>query len=106
MLFGKINDDMLTKEEIRSLREQLRMDYPAFAKMLGVDVRSVTRWESGSSKPSGAAEALLIGLKEKLNKDPSQADSVIGFIAGAVAVGGLAYLLIKLLDTLTKENDG
>lgn len=94
---------MLTQEDIQSLRRQLRMEQMTFARMLGVDVRSVSRWETGSAGPSGAAEAVLIGLKEKLAKDPAEAEFVVSFIVSAVAVGGLAYLLIKLLDNATKE---
>ena len=78
------------------------MEVPAFARIVGVDPRTVYRWETGPGHPSGAAEAVLNGLKEKLDKDPSDANDVASFLVGAAAVGGLAYLLVKLLDSLKK----
>jgi len=94
-----------TPDEIRALRERLRLDPSGFAKLLGVDARTVARWEAGLAAPTGAAEAVMTGLREKLDKDPGEAEQIIKFIVGAVAVGGLAYLLIKLLDEIFDESD-
>ena len=79
------------------------MDSTQFAKLLDVDVRTVQRWETDLAKPTGAAEAVLIGIREKLDRDPKTADQVIKFVLAAAAVGGLAYLLIKLFDLLTEK---
>jgi hypothetical protein len=80
------------------------MDPASFARLVGVDARTVLRWEAGLVHPTGAAEAVLNGLREKLNKDPEVAEQVIGLLLGAAAVGGLAYLLVRLLDTFTEDN--
>lgn len=61
------------------------------------------RWETGLNRPTGASEAVLSALHEKLQKDPAEAETIIAFIAGAAAVGGLAYLLVKLMDEVTRE---
>lgn len=90
----------MTANEVRALRGRLGMDPQGFARLVGVDLRTVQRWESGKVQPSGAAEAVILGVREKLEKDPDGADMAIKFIVGAAAVGGLAYLLIKLLDSL------
>jgi transcriptional regulator with XRE-family HTH domain len=95
---------MWTPEAVRYLRERLGMEVPAFARITGVDPRTVYRWEAGAARPSGAAVAVLNGLKEKLDKDPSAANAVSAFLVGAAAVGGLAYLLVKLLDSLGKSD--
>jgi len=89
--------------DIRRLRQRFGLEAADFAKLLGVDVRTIYRWESGSAQPSGAAEAVMNGLREKLQKDPSGADAVIKFLVGAAAVGGLAYLIVKLLDSVTGD---
>lgn len=91
---------------VRNMRDRLKLSQADFAKLLGVDVRSVSRWETGNSVPTGAAEEILTGLKEKLDSDPDSAQQIIGTIVAAVAIGGLAYLIIKLLDALvTKGGD-
>ena len=81
------------------------MNRMEFARLLGVDVRSVSRWESGDGKPKGSAEAILTGLREKLQKDPRTGDRVLAILGAAVAVGGLAYLIVRLLDALTEEGE-
>jgi putative transcriptional regulator len=41
------------------IRNRLQLSQHDFAGMLGVSVRTVQEWESGRSKPSGPASALL-----------------------------------------------
>ncbi len=96
---------MWTSAEIQALRVRLGLDPAGFAKLVGVDARTVSRWELGIARPTGAAEAVLSALREKLDKDPAKAEKVIAFIVGAAAVGGLAYLLIKLLDEVTDDDE-
>jgi DNA-binding transcriptional regulator YiaG len=86
--------------EVTDLRTRLKMDKTTFAKFLGTDVRTVTRWEKGEATPSGPAEAVMVGVRESIQKQ-GDADAIIKVILGAVAVGGLAYLLVKLLDSLS-----
>lgn len=90
---------MWDKDSIKALRDRLGMNQSAFAKLMGVDARTVIRWESGTSRPTGAAEQVLNALREKLEKDPANSENIIAFVAGAVAIGGLAYLLLKLLES-------
>jgi DNA-binding transcriptional regulator YiaG len=94
------------QSEIQALRHRMGLDPAGFAKVVGVDARTVARWELGAAHPTGAAEAVLFALREKLNKDPAHAEKVIAFIVGAAAVGGLAYLLVKLLDEVTEDAPG
>lgn len=74
------------------------MDIAEFARLLGVDARSVRRWESGEVRPTGSAEAVMTGILESLDKDPSFAEELVKVIVAAAAVGGLAYVLVKLID--------
>ncbi len=58
----------------------------------------MVRWETpGGPRPTGAAHAVMAAIREKLDADPGNASRVIKFLVGAAAVGGLAYVLLKLL---------
>lgn len=84
--------------EIRALRKRLGLDRSAFARLVGVDARTVSRWESEKGpRPKGAAAAVVTGIREQLEGDPKSAKKVVRTLAGAAAVGGLAYLMVKLL---------
>ncbi|MDD5531099.1 MAG: type II toxin-antitoxin system MqsA family antitoxin [bacterium] len=89
-------------EMIIAMRNKLKLNQSEFSKLLGVDVRSVNRWENGNFRPKGSAEAILSGIREKLDKDPDSSDKVVELIRSAVNMGGLAYLIFKLLDNITK----
>lgn len=95
---------MWSANDVRALRQQLNVSQADFARLVGVDTRTVARWEAGTARPTGAAEAVLVALREKLSKDPDEAAAVAAFVIGAVAVGGLAYLLVKLLDSATERS--
>ena len=91
-------DDVISARDVGALRKRLQMNQAQFAKLCGVDARTVARWESsGGPRPTGAAHAVMTAIREKLDSDPGGAARVIKFLAGAAAVGGLAYVLLKLL---------
>ena len=87
-----------TKEEVTSFRQALSLDVADFAKAVGVEPRTVSRWETGAARPTGPAEAVLNALREKIRQSPGSKSKVIAMLAGAVALGGLSYLIFKLLD--------
>jgi hypothetical protein len=77
-----------------------------FARLCGVDVRTVMRWESKDGpRPKGASEAVLSAIREQLSSDPKRADRVAKFLLKAAAVGGLAYVLVKLLGSVANEKE-
>jgi transcriptional regulator with XRE-family HTH domain len=94
---------MWSPDQISSLRERLGMEVVEFAKLLGVDARTVRRWESGDARPTGSAEAVMNGISAGLDRDPATAEKIISMLAGAAAVGGLAYLIVKLLELIEKR---
>jgi len=89
-------------QEVSRLRAELGLDRAAFSRLLGVDVRTVTRWETTGPFPAGPSAALLAAFRESLDRRPTQAQSIVQVLAGAAALGGLAYLVIKLLDDATE----
>jgi len=49
---------------IRSTRERLRMSRQAFAYRIGVNPRTLERWEQGRSKPNDQAAALILLVRK------------------------------------------
>lgn len=82
------------------------MEPAQFASLLGVDLRTAHRWETGEAKPTGAAEAVMTGLRESLDKRPDAGPALAKFVLGAAAVGGLAYLIVKLFDVAAENEKG
>jgi putative transcriptional regulator len=54
-------------DEIKGIRTRQRMTQKLFAEAIGVSVKTVEAWESGTNTPSGAASRML----ELLNQDSS-----------------------------------
>jgi predicted transcriptional regulator len=85
-----------TRDDVAELRSRLGLGVGDFAKLVGVDPRSVHRWESGAARPTGTAEAVLNGIREGLERPDGQRVATV--IISAAAVGGLAYLLVRSLE--------
>ena len=49
----------LMQPSTSEIRAKAGMSQSAFAKLLGVSVRTLQEWEQGRRKPSGAAQTLL-----------------------------------------------
>lgn len=86
------------RESVVALRQRFGVDVACFAAITGVNERTVHRWEQGKTKPDGAAERVMLALREKLDGDPENAPRVIDLVVRSAEFGGLSYLLLKLLD--------
>lgn len=86
---------------VKALRARLGLGVPDFARLVGVEPRTVYRWESSGAglRPSGPAEAVLTGLAAKVEGRTGSND-VVKFLGSVAAIGGLAYLITKLLDEI------
>jgi transcriptional regulator with XRE-family HTH domain len=84
--------------QVIALRHRLGATRDELARITGTNLRTVSRWETGTCEPSGAALGVLQAIREKLDTDPANAERVVAFILQAARVGGLSYLLLKLLD--------
>lgn len=56
----------MNSKQVRSLRARLNLTVDNFARVAGVDSRTVRRWEDGESRPSGPAAEVLDALEEHL----------------------------------------
>jgi len=54
----------IDQQIIRSTRERLQMSRPAFAYRIGVNPRTLERWEQGRSKPNDQAAALILLVRK------------------------------------------
>ena len=54
----------INEQIIRTTREGLRMSRSAFAYRLGVNPRTLERWEQGRSKPNDQAAALILLVRK------------------------------------------
>ena len=87
---------------VKELRTRLGMNSAAFARLIGVEPRTVYRWEEDEEdQPAGAARAVLKALKTVLAQDGERTEALIKFVTETSEVGGLAYLLMRLLETTT-----
>src|SRR5438552_2032464 len=49
----------LAEPDIRAIREAARISQSQFAKLIGVNVRTLQNWEQHRTRPTGPARALL-----------------------------------------------
>lgn len=80
---------------VYALRQNLGLSRPSFAALVGVDLRTVIRWETGFSSPSGSAEGVITAFSNALSKNEKKVRTIL---VKASKVGGLAYLLMMLLE--------
>lgn len=49
----------LTEPDVRAIREAAQISQSQFAKLMGVNVRTLQNWEQNRTRPTGPARALL-----------------------------------------------
>lgn len=49
----------LVEPDIRAIREAAKISQPQFAKLIGVNLRTLQNWEQHRTRPTGPARALL-----------------------------------------------
>jgi transcriptional regulator with XRE-family HTH domain len=97
----------MTHNEVSSLRSRLKMSRAQFARLTGVDVRTVSRWESPNGpRPTGAGAAVIRAIVEAIALRPHVEDKnlLIESIRRDVEIGGLSYLLVRLLQERRVEH--
>jgi len=87
---------------ITQMRDRLGLSRAEFARLLGVDTRTVYRWEAGESTPTGPAEAVLLGIDQALKAPPDGLASALSALGAMAAIGGLGFMIYKLIELLAK----
>lgn len=81
----------MTRDAIYLLREKLGLSEADFASLIGVDTRSVRRWEAGEASPSGSSEGVLLGLEDAIRDVPEFKE-----VCRRAAPRGLAWFIYRL----------
>jgi len=64
---GVINSHIdITPDKIKNIRKTINVTQMVFAQLLNVSVASISKWESGTQKPTGSTQVLL----ELLSQSP------------------------------------
>jgi hypothetical protein len=95
---------MKTSEAV-AIRERLKLNIPAFARLLGVGLATATRWEAGKKRPDGsdqeiadAPAAILTGIRRALDAGgEGEARARTWAKDAADGVGGLASFVERTL---------
>lgn len=81
------------------LRRRLDISRPQLAALLGVDLRTVIRWEVGTFEPSGAGAAVLLALTVALERAGRAEPAMRRWLVQQVELGsGLTHVLLTLLS--------
>jgi len=59
---------VMTADEIKQLRQGLKMSQEEFARELGISFATVNRWENNKSAPSRLAQRLLDQVRKRQNR--------------------------------------
>lgn len=95
------NQEKITGHDLRRVREQLGLDPFAFARLLGVHVSTIYRWENMGRqvvRMDPLQRELLSRLVARLKHTAAEQQSQLGkaLIAGLIAGGVVAGLLVLL----------
>lgn len=114
----------MTDRRIKELRLQLGLSQERFARLLGVSLQTVRRWEAGLSRPLPIIDARLEQLQEELRKETSnnvpqiastqtgdgswQSGEMVEIGIGGVfkGIGSLLDLFSKMIDEGREEHVG
>lgn len=58
----------MTPEQIKKMRQALNLSQEAFARLIGVGLRTVSSWEAGDSKPRGLSLRRLEETQKMIDK--------------------------------------
>lgn len=61
----------MTPEEVRHFRARLDLTQAALADALGIEVRTVQRWEAGATEPAGFLALALAELERRIISRPA-----------------------------------
>lgn len=88
----------MTSEELKTVREALRLTQSQLAQLLGVHEITISKWERGHGKPSPYQEALIRSFGQAQEKSPDVGTVVAGLLVAAGIAAALFYILKAALE--------
>lgn len=90
----------MNSQEIKALRQDLKLPLSDFGKLFGVAPNTAFRWENGQSQPHDMAIVAMHQLRQRIDasKNSGQTDEVVQKIAKIVLFGGLAAFILWLFN--------
>ena len=91
-------------EAVRRLRLSLECSQEEFAKIMGVTVATLSRWETGKAAPRGRNESLFAFLRQRLESgvSPITLKKVL-LLGGALLAAGTSPVALLQSGFLTEE---
>ena len=97
------------KKYVIETRERLGLTQQEFARLLGVSVPSVQRWEYGKTKPPLLQADIINQINDRMNAiklEEQRRKAHIGDLLRAVLIGGgVAYGMYKLFEILFDQSN-
>jgi len=97
-----------TKKEDQDLvsfmGKELSLSGSNLARLLNVDERCIANWKKGRSQPTASAKGIMVGIKEAINRGKVSRGTVSKLCQSAAEIGGLAYLVLSLLEGYTESS--
>jgi len=84
---------MMSPNEIRQLRKDMDATQRQFAEVVGTTQAAVSQWESGVKRPDQRTQAILQGLRKKVDEKGQDFVAELLKLAGTV---GLVVILAKI----------
>lgn len=97
----------MTGEQIRELRDALRLDPAHFAQLLGVHPSTLYRWEAagdGTVRVEPFQQQILAVLQGQVATPKAATEDLGDTILKGLLVGGAMYGLFKLLEAAFSED--
>jgi DNA-binding XRE family transcriptional regulator len=91
--------------EIKAVRERLKLSQVDLARLIGVEARSVHRWESGKAE-AGTTPCMLLAAFRDLLDDERRGETAAKLAKRFGEAGGLYSLLIYLIERESEDDDG
>ncbi len=97
--------ELFGAEDVKALRLCLGCTQEEFAKIVGVTVAALSRWETGRAVPRGRNATLFGFLRDRMDAgaDPETLKRLL-LIGGALASGGDSPVVLMMTGRLTKED--
>lgn len=97
--------ELFGAEDVKALRLRLGCTQEEFAKIVGVTVAALSRWETGRAAPRGRNGALFAFLRDRMDAgaEPETLKRLL-LIGGALATGGDPPVVLMMSGRLTEED--